>query len=79
MKLDDDVKKMTPSQLRQEVMRLRTAFRKELKHTGNHRCWVNLLQALPEGKTIQPLTLPQKKFLRNCRRYYDRNCGKKKD
>lgn len=72
-KLDDDVKVMSPAELRQEVMRLRSAFRKELKSTGNHRCWVNLLKALPEGKAIEPLSLPRKEFLGNCSRYYDRN------
>ena len=64
---------MTATQLRKEVMKLRTAFRKELEHTGNHRCWVNLLIALPEGKTIQPLTLPEEEFLVNCKRYFRRN------
>jgi hypothetical protein len=73
MKIDDDLKEMTPAQLRQEVMRLRTAFRNELNHTGNHRCWINLLQPLPEGKLTKPLSLPRKEFLGNCARYHDRN------
>lgn len=60
-------------------MRLRTAFRKEADHTGNHRCWVNLLEALPEGKIIKPLTLPRDEFIRNCCRYYDRNEDKRKN
>lgn len=72
-KLDPDVKAMTLPQLRQEVMRLRTAFRKEASCTGNRRCWITLLQPLPEGSTIQPLTLPRETFLRNCAHYYDRN------
>lgn len=73
MKLDDDLKGMTEAQLRTEVMRLRTAFRKEANHTGNHRCWVNLLEPLPEEKSIEPLSLPREEFIRNCCRYYDRN------
>jgi len=72
-KLDADIVAMTPAQLRQEVMRLRTHFRKELNSTGNRRCWVNLLRALPEGKSIEPLSLRRYEFLRNCARYYDRN------
>ena len=72
-KLDPDLKAMTASQLRKEVMRLRTAFRKESSYTGNRRCWINLLKALPEGKTIQPLTLPRDEFLGNCENYFDRN------
>ncbi len=72
-KIDPDVKAMTPGQLRQEVMRLRSAFRLELANTGNRRCWVNLLRALPEGKGIRPLSLPRGKFLGNCAAYYDRN------
>ena len=72
-KLDPDLQTMTAAQLRQEVMRLRTAFRKEASCTGNRRCWITLLEAVPEGKNIQPLTLPREKFLRNCGRYFDRN------
>jgi hypothetical protein len=71
--LDLDVKKMTPAQLRQEVMRLRTAFRKELNDTGDRRCWITLLEALPEGKKIQPLRFSRRKFRGHCDRYYDRN------
>ena len=73
MKIDDDLKGMTESELRAEVMRLRTAFRQESAHTGNHRCWVNLLKPLPEEKSIEPLTLPREEFIKNCCRYYDRN------
>ncbi|MEK7630278.1 MAG: hypothetical protein AAB432_02780 [Patescibacteria group bacterium] len=73
MKIDSDVKKMTPQELRKEVMRLRTAFRKELANTGNRRCWINLFEALPEGKKINPLELPRKVFLKNCQHYFDRN------
>ena len=73
MAIDRDLKSMTSTQLRQEVMRLRTAFRKELYNTGNRRCWINLLEALPEGKQIRPLELPEKEFLANCARYHKRN------
>ena len=72
-KMDADVKAMTLGQLRQEVMRLRSAFRTELNNTGNRRCWVNLLRALPEGKGIKPLSLPRDEFLGNCAVYFDRN------
>ena len=73
MKVDDDVKQMSEAELRKEVMRLRKAFRKELAHTGNRRCWINLMSALPEYGTIDPLALPEGVFLGNCRRYYRRN------
>lgn len=72
-KIDKDVMKMTQSQLRAEIMRLRTAFRKEVRARGNRRCWVNLLKALPEGVKIEPLCLSRQTFLRNCARYFDRN------
>ena len=72
-KIDDDVKTMTVGELRREVMRLRSAFRTELNNTGNRRCWVNFLRALPEGKTIKALSLPREKFLKNCAIYFDRN------
>jgi len=73
MKIDADVKQMDLQELRAEVMRLRRAFRKELASTGNRRCWINLLLALPEGKKICPLSLPREQFLGNCARYFERN------
>ena len=77
--IDEDVKRMTPGELRREVMRLRRAFRKELAHTGNHRCWVNLLEAV-DGQRVQPIDIPRDRFIANCGRYYDRNapCPAKK-
>lgn len=72
-RLDEDLRKMTPAQLRQEVMRLRTAFRRELNGTGNRRCWVTLLEVLPEGEKVKPLSLPRDVFLANCARYHKRN------
>lgn len=73
MKIDPDLKTMSPSELRQEIMCLRRAFRKELNSRGNRRCWINLLEALPEGKEIEPLDLPEEIFMGNCRRYFKRN------
>lgn len=73
IRIDKDVRQMTMSQLRHEVMRLRLAFRKEIAHRGNHRCWVTLLAALPEGESIKPLALSRDEFLKNCRRYFERN------
>ena len=64
------------AQARDGRMRLRSAFRKEIEHTGNHRCWINLLEAV-DGKRIQPLSLPQDEFLGNCKRYYVRNRSRK--
>ena len=77
-KMDSDLRQMNEVELRNEVMRLRRAFRVELEHTGNHRCWINLLRALPEGKSLSPLALPRDVFLGNCKRYFDRNQPKKK-
>ena len=72
-KIDNDVRTMTQGQLRQEVMRLRGAFRAELNDSGNRRCWVNLLRHLPEGRSIKALSLPRDEFLGNCATYYNRN------
>ena len=70
---DPDLKDMSSVELRREVMKLRRAFRKELSDTGNRRCWITLLQALPEGKILEALSLPKKEFLANCESYYNRN------
>lgn len=78
MKIDTDVKAMTLAQARQEIMKLRRALRKELAGTGNSRCWITLLQALPEGKDLDPLTLGREQFLKNCERYFERNQPKAK-
>ncbi len=72
-KLDPDVKEMSLKALRKEVMRLRTAFDKELESTGNQRCWINLLANQRNGRKIRPLELPKEVFLANCARYYERN------
>lgn len=73
MKIDSDVKRMTPAQLRREVMKLRRACRKELADTCNSRCWINILASLPEGKKLKPLELSKREFLKNCGKYFDRN------
>jgi hypothetical protein len=73
MRIDDDLKKMSSHELQKEVMRVRTALRKELSDTGNRRCWITLLEALPEGKRIKPLTLSKEEFISNCAKYYKRN------
>ena len=72
-RIDPDLKEMTSAELRREVMRLRRAFRKELDNTGDRRCWINLLEALPEGKTIEPLKLSSRMFLAHCEVYHRRN------
>jgi hypothetical protein len=74
-KIDPDVKLMSERALRREVMRLRAAFRAELAHTGNRRCWVTLMAALPEYGRLRPLGLSRGTFLGNCARYFDRNAG----
>jgi hypothetical protein len=78
MKMDKDVTEMSPRELQREVMKLRTAFRRELAHTGNRRCWVTLLKALPEGAAIESLSLPREEFLGNCAAYFDRNQTRKR-
>ncbi len=45
MRLSPDVKNMSHGERGQEIMRLRTAFSRELKNTGNRRCWVTLFEA----------------------------------
>ncbi len=72
-KIDDDLKSLSDSQLKQEVMKLRRAIRLELRYTGNRWCWKNLASALPEGGTICPLDISEEDFLKYCARYYRRN------
>lgn len=71
--LNADLKTMKPAELRREIIRLRHACRKELADTCNSRCWITLLETLPEGKKLQPLSLKKEAFLKNCARYYQRN------
>jgi len=76
-KMDEDVKLMNLAQARREIMRLRRAFEKELNHTGNHRCFINLMEAV-YNKKIKPIDIPEDKFIANCRKYYTRNTKGKK-
>lgn len=73
MKLDKDVREMSHRQRGREIMRLRRAFERELNHTGNRRCWINLLAGVRGGKKIRPLALSRKVFLGYCGGFYDRN------
>ena len=50
-RLDTDIKTMSLVQLRKEVMKLRTALRKELADNGNQRCWITLLKATARRKS----------------------------
>ncbi|GEM_PF-3433990 len=72
---DRDLKKFTPSQLRQLIMKLRQAIRKHRDKAENARCWHNDLElyaALPDAKPAGRMTKPEAELLRNCRRYIRR-------
>lgn len=73
--LDRDLKKFTPGQLRQLIMKLRQAIRRHRDAKENARCWHNdlaLYAALPEQKPAGKMTGPEEELLRNCRRYIRR-------
>lgn len=70
--IDEDLRGMSRLDLQWEVMRMRRAFRRELNHTGNHRCWINLMEGI-DGKAIKPIDIPEDKFIANCRKYHRRN------
>jgi hypothetical protein len=72
VKIDNDLRDMAPGQLRQEVMKLRSAIRTEVNNTGNRRCWVNFKRVLPEHKGLDPLALPECEFIGNCKQYFRR-------
>lgn len=72
---DRDLKKLTPGQLRQLIMKLRHAIRRHRDAEENARCWHNDLQlygALPEQKPAGKMLGPEEELLRNCRRYIRR-------
>jgi hypothetical protein len=69
---DEDVKQMTPAQLRREVMKLRRAIRKHRDADENARCWHNdlvLYAALGEEVPAGTMSGPEDVLLQNCRRY----------
>lgn len=74
-RLDPDVKQMTTSELRHEVMRLRRAIRKHRDARRNARCWhtdLQLAAALPEGVNPGRMDGDETVLLRNCRQYIRR-------
>ena len=69
---DRDVKNMTATQLRREVMLLRGRIRWHRDRKGNARCWHNdlrLYEVLPEGKPAGRMDQPEGILLRKCKRY----------
>lgn len=76
MKLNKDIKKMTLSQLRQNLMKTRKLIRKHRDADENSRCWCNDLElyekTLPEQKPAGKMTQPEEKLLKNCKKYIRR-------
>jgi hypothetical protein len=72
---DEDIKGMSPAELRREAMRLRDAIRKHRDAEENARCWHNdlaLYGVLPENEPPGRMDGPEEVLLRNCRRYIRR-------
>lgn len=69
--LDDDLNGMTPEQLRQEVVRLRTAVRKDRDAVGHELCWYRpeLWDLLPEFENHDMKVPPWDEFLKKCVEY----------
>lgn len=75
MKLDRQIKAMSPGLARQELMRLRRLARTLAKKRNNVRCWkeVGEICALILRKKVAMggFHMSKKKFMANCGRYYD--------
>ena len=69
---DQDVKEMSPAQLRREVMKLRRKIRWHRDREENERCWHcdrQLYAALPEEKPAGNMRGDPALLLRNCLSY----------
>ena len=69
--LDNDLHKLTPEQLVQEIIKLRNAIREHRDSTGHELCWHHpkLWNLLPE-KTDPKIAVPAwPEFMRGCIHY----------
>ena len=67
--MDDDLKTMTPDELRAEVLKLRTGIRTHRDASGHDLCWFHpeLWSLLPErGEYVKPEVPPKDEFHRRC-------------
>lgn len=72
---DPDLREMTRTELRREVMRLRKRIRWHRDLNENERCWhcdLELYAVLPEEEMPGRMTGPKPILLLNCGRYIDR-------
>lgn len=75
MKPDTDLLDNSSAQLRQKLMRLRSAIRKHRDASENSRCWHNDLKLygeLPEETPPGRMLGDEKALLQNCQRYIRR-------
>jgi len=79
--MDSDLLEMSEQELRDEIMKIRTAIRTHRDQQGDENCWLDdqfyLYGLLPETSDADP-QLPEKELMMlNCSRYYDcRKAGK---
>jgi len=66
--MDDDLKTMDEAQLRNEVMKLRTAIREQRDQKGHDLCWYvpELWNVLPEKIEPSPPIPPWPDFMQRC-------------
>jgi hypothetical protein len=66
--MDADLVKMTEDELREEVMKLRTAIRAQRDQNGHDLCWFvpELWSALPEQIQPQPEVPDWCEFMQHC-------------
>lgn len=74
-KQDSDLKNMTPSQLRREIMKLRNGIRRWRDLETNAQCHEEdqrLINLLPEGGTHGKIKITVCEFKKNCDRFIKR-------
>jgi len=79
--VDNDLLEMSAEQLREELMKVRTAIRTHRDQKGDENCWLDdqfyLYGLLPEVKDADPQLPDKELMMMNCSRYYDcRKAGK---
>lgn len=69
--MDKDLETMSPEQLCEEIMKLRTAIRNHRDSSSHDLCWYvpELWNVLPEKISPQPVVPEECEFITNCVKY----------
>lgn len=72
--MDADLGKMKKEELKQEILKLRSAIRKHRNEKGHDRCWLDdneLYMVLPEKESADTKLPTWQEFSAECKKFYE--------